>query len=60
MLQGGAATVKGDVWSLGVVFWELLEFGKEPFGYALANAIATVAETGKEGGTGKERGYKTG
>jgi serine/threonine protein kinase len=40
-------TVKSDVWSFGVVLWEIMTYGRAPFGAFKASEVAAEVRSGK-------------
>ena len=45
-LSNDIFTLTSDVWSFGVLFWELLSFGRSPYGHQSYNEVLQLLENG--------------
>lgn len=48
-LKDGCFTLKSDVWSYGVVLWEMLSLGQEPYASSTANGVDDAVDRIKAG-----------
>ena len=45
ILVNGKATIKCDIWSYGVLVWEIFELGSTPYGRGTCNYLCNIGDT---------------